>query len=57
VVSVALAALTFLLPRWHTVLWGALGLTSAFAVAAGIVLNRPARKLAERRLLLLALRR
>jgi diguanylate cyclase (GGDEF)-like protein len=44
-VSVVLAALTFLLPRWHTVLWGALGLTSAAAVAAGIVINRPARKL------------
>jgi diguanylate cyclase (GGDEF)-like protein len=45
VVSAVLAALTFLLPRWHTVLWGALGLTSAAAVAAGIVLNRPTRRL------------
>jgi hypothetical protein len=45
VVTAALAALTFLLPRWHTVLWGALGLTSAAAVAVGIVLNRPTRKL------------
>jgi len=44
-VSLTLAALTFLLPQWHTVLWGALGLTSAAAVAAGIVLNRPTRKL------------
>ena len=44
-VSAALAVLTFLLPRWHTVLWGALGLTSAAAVAAGIVRNRPTRKL------------
>ncbi|HZI38209.1 MAG TPA: diguanylate cyclase, partial [Acidimicrobiia bacterium] len=45
VVSAVLAALTFLLPRWHTVLWGALGLTSAAAVATGIVLNRPTRRL------------
>jgi hypothetical protein len=45
VVTAALAAFTFLLPRWHTVLWGALGLTSAAAVAVGIVLNRPTRKL------------
>ena len=45
VVSVALAALSFLLPRWHTVLWGALGLTSAAAVVAGMLLNRPPRKL------------
>jgi diguanylate cyclase (GGDEF)-like protein len=44
-VSVALAALSFLLPNYHTVLWGALGLTSAAGVVAGIVLNRPTRRL------------
>ena len=44
-VSGLAAALSFLLPGLHTVLWGALGLTSAAAVGAGTARNRPTRKL------------
>ena len=44
-VSGLAAALSFLLPGMHTVLWGVLGLTSAAAVGVGTARNRPARKL------------
>lgn len=44
-VSVVAAALAFLFPGSHTVFWGTLGLTSAAAVGAGVVINQPTRKL------------
>jgi diguanylate cyclase (GGDEF)-like protein len=44
-VSVAAAALSFLLPDFHTWFWGILGFTSAAAVAGGTAVNRPTRKL------------
>jgi hypothetical protein len=45
VANVPLVALIFLLPGYHTFLWGSLGWGAVAAVVVGTVANRPRRKL------------
>ena len=39
-----LTVAVYVFPGWHTVLWSAVGLSSAAAVAAGVVMWRPRRR-------------
>jgi diguanylate cyclase (GGDEF)-like protein/PAS domain S-box-containing protein len=39
-----LAVAIYALPRWHIVLWSAIGLSSAAAVGVGVVIHRPRRR-------------
>jgi diguanylate cyclase (GGDEF)-like protein/PAS domain S-box-containing protein len=40
-----LTVLYYLFPSWHMIIWGAIGLSSASAVAVGVLVHRPRRRL------------